>query len=138
MSTLTAEALIERFNIDIDPHLERSAEVAVISGLQFQGDVGVIPAPDAEPATTPVPIAGVPVVRGEAGGNTHAVVADGAVFCDVREADASDLKLAVLTVAEGATAYLAHPEHGYSGIGPGTYNLTRQREQADEVRMVAD
>ncbi|NUR64049.1 MAG: hypothetical protein HOV87_36130 [Catenulispora sp.] len=34
----------------------------------------------------------------------------------------------MLTVAVGATAYLAHPEHAYSGIGPGTYVLRRQRE----------
>jgi hypothetical protein len=38
------------------------------------------------------------------------------------------LDLGVLTVAEGAVAYLAHPEHAYSGIAPGTYLLRRQRE----------
>jgi len=38
------------------------------------------------------------------------------------------LDLGVLTVAEGAVAYLAHPEHAYSGIGAGTYVLRRQRE----------
>jgi hypothetical protein len=44
----------------------------------------------------------------------------------------------VFTVTEGATAYLAHPEHGYMGIAPGTYTVRRQREQADEIRQVAD
>lgn len=34
----------------------------------------------------------------------------------------------MLTVAEGSVAYLAHPGHAYSGIGPGTYVLRRQRE----------
>ena len=43
-----------------------------------------------------------------------------------------------LTVPDGEVAYLAHPEHGYSGIGPGTYELRRQREQADQLRMIQD
>jgi hypothetical protein len=80
----------------------------------------------------------VPVVRGEKGGNTHAIVADGPVFCDTREARATDLTLAVLTVPEGSVAYLAHPEHAYTGIGPGSYTLRRQREQSEEMRLVQD
>lgn len=35
-------------------------------------------------------------------------------------------------------AGVAHPEHGFSGIGAGTYEVRRQREQADEIRLVAD
>jgi len=139
--TATLSTLIDQHGIDVLDHLDRDALVPVITGLQRQGDVIVIPANIVRlnvKATTPVPAAGVPVVRGEAGGNTHAVVADGDVRCDVREASATDLILAVLTVAVGAVAYLAHPEHAYSGIGPGTYVLRRQREQADELRMVQD
>ena len=49
-----------------------------------------------------------------------------------------NLIVARLAVPAGAVAYLGHPEHGYLGIGPGTYELRRQREQADELRMVAD
>ncbi len=136
--TVSLSTLIDRHNIDVLEHLDREALVPVVTGLQRQGDVIVVPAKHLPAATTKVPAAGVPVVRGEAGGNTHAVVAEGDVRCDVREASASNLTLAVLTVAEGATAYLAHPEHAYSGIGPGTYELRRQREQADELRMVSD
>jgi hypothetical protein len=45
----------------------------------------------------------------------------------------------VLDVPEGAVAYLIHTdEHGANGIGPGTYRLTGKREQADEIRRVAD
>lgn len=139
--TATLSTLIDQHGIDVLDHLDREALVPVVTGLQRQGDVIVIPAAVARhagQATTPVPTAGVPVVRGEAGGNTHAVVAEGDVRCDVREASAQDLTLAVLTVAEGATAYLAHPEHAYSGIGPGTYVLRRQREQAETLQMVTD
>lgn len=133
----TLATLIERHGIDVDEHLDRELTVPVLTGLQRQGDVIVIPRTGAE-AKSKVTKSGTPVVRGEAGGNTHAIVADGDVRCDVRQADATNLTLATLTVAEGATAYLAHPEHAYSGIGPGTYEIRRQREQADELRMVQD
>jgi hypothetical protein len=131
-------SLIDRHGIAVDDHLSRDIAIPTLTGMQRQGDVLVVPTPDGNPATTPVPAAGVPVVRGEAGGNTHTVVADGPVYCDTRQADARNLTLAVLTVAEGATAYLAHPEHAYAGIGPGTYTLRRQREQADQLRVVSD
>lgn len=29
-------------------------------------------------------------------------------------------------------------ERGYLGVAPGSYELRRQREQADELRLVAD
>lgn len=135
MHTLTT--LIDRHGIDVEAHLDRDMLVPVNTGLQRQGDVIVIPDPKAK-ATTPVPAAGTPVVRGENGGNTHAIVADGTVYCDTRQATAGDLALATLVVPDGAVAYLAHPEHAYTGIGPGTYTLRRQREQADELRMVQD
>jgi hypothetical protein len=134
----TLATLIDRYGIAVDDHLALDLTVPVLTGMQRQGDVLVIPTPTTGPATTPVPAGGVPVVRGEAGGNTHAVVADGDVRCDTRQADVWDLTLAVLTVAEGATAWLGHLEHGYNGIGPGTYTLRRQREQADVIRVVAD
>jgi len=134
----TLATLIDRHGIDIDEHLDRQVTVPVNTGLQRQGDVIVIPDPTAH-ATTLVPATGVPVVRGEAGGNTHAVVADGpGVCCDTRQATVSDLTLATLTVPEGSVAYLAHPEHAYTGVGPGNYAIRRQREQADELRIVAD
>jgi hypothetical protein len=134
------DELITRHDIDVLDHLDRQASVPVLSGMQRQGDVLVLPAAMVNniEATKPVPTTGVPVVRGENGGNTHALVADGPVFCDVRQATVENLTLAVLTVPEGSVAYLAHPEHGYSGIGPGSYVLRRQREQGEIARLVAD
>ena len=112
-------------------------DIPILSGLQRQGDVMVIPADVT--ATTPVPASGIPLVRGENGGNTHAVyAADGPVFCDTLAGSATDLRVALLVVPDGSTAYLGHPEHGFMGIGPGNYELRRQREMADELRMVAD
>ena len=136
----TLATLIDRHGITVEDHLDLDDLVPVHTGLQRQGDVIVVPViGNAKPASTPVPAAGVPVVRGEAGGNTHAIVADGpGVCCDTRQASTTSLTLATLTVPDGSVAYLAHPEHAYTGIGPGTYTLRRQREQADELRMVQD
>lgn len=136
----TLATLIDRHGITVEDHLDLDDLVPVHTGLQRQGDVIVVPViGNAKPASTPVPAAGVPVVRGEAGGNTHAIVADGpGVCCDTRQASTTNLTLATLTVPDGSVAYLAHPEHAYTGIGPGTYTLRRQREQADELRMVQD
>lgn len=133
--------LIERHRVDVLDYLDRDTLVPVHAGLQCQGDVAVVPAAMTRgltPATKPVPKVGVPVVRGEAGGNTHLLLGEGDVRFDQDRPFDGDLRLGTLTVAEGATAYLAHPEHAYTGIAPGTYEIRRQREQADEIRLVAD
>lgn len=133
----TLEQLVGSFGIDVDQHLDREDIVPVVNGLQRQGDVIVIPTPDVKvQGGKQVPAQGVAVVRGENGGNTHLLLASGDVKYAVVESDRLDI--GTFTVAEGATAYLAHPEHGYAGIAPGTYTVRRQREQADEIRMVAD
>jgi len=139
MQTLTIRDMSHRTGVQVTTGHDLDFDIPVLSGPQRQGDVIVLPVgPHATTATTPVPLSGTPVVRGEAGGNTHAVYADGVgVFCDVVGATA-DLMVARLTVGEGSTAYLGHPEHAFAGIGAGTYVIRRQREQADEIRMVAD
>ncbi len=138
----TLATLIDRHGVDVLDHLDRDVTVPVLTGLQFQGDVAVIPTVHpVHKAAQPVPAAGVPVVRGESGGNTHLLIADGdgvtwAAAPDRR--DPAALDLGTLTVPEGAAAYLAHPEHAYAGIGAGVYTVRRQREQAEAVRLVAD
>lgn len=141
-NTITTVAHAEQaFGVAVDEHHDRQADIPVLTGLQFQGDVAVIPDQRHTPATTEIPTKGVPVVKGENGGNTHLLLADGACFFDASATagdDPDDLDLGTLTVFEGATAYLAHPEHAFSGIGTGTYTLRRQREQADVARFVQD
>lgn len=139
MSTLST--LIDRHGIDVDEHLDRQVDIPVLAGLQAQGDIIVIPATVAGlrvTAANPVPQAGVPVVRGENGGNTHLLLAEGDVRWDGRTPRDQELSLGTLTVHPGAVAHLAHPEHGYASIAPGTYVIRRQREQADEIRLVQD
>lgn len=125
--------------VEIPEHLEAQAEVPLLSGIQRQGDVLIVPMRPGEIAgLKPVPPEGIAVVRGEAGGNTHLLVADG----DVRFARApvtrGGLALGSLVVEEGASAYVIHPEHGATGVAPGSYRISRQREQAEEARLVAD
>jgi hypothetical protein len=141
VTTTTLGRLVDEHGVQVDEHLDRDLSVPVSAGLQRQGDIIVIPAAVARPigaAVNPVPPAGVAVVRGENGGHTHLLLAAGEVFYDPDPASGGGLDLGVLTVAPDAVGYLAHPEHGYCGIAPGTYTVRRQREQADEIRVVAD
>lgn len=140
--TITLESAVERFGVGVLDHLDMEVSIPVVD-FGRQGDVIVIPGrlildELTYNAATPVPSEGVAVVRSENGGNTHLLLADGDVRFDAREATTSDLTLGVLTVAQGSTAYLAHPEHGYIGFHPGTYHVRRQREQAEIVRLVKD
>jgi hypothetical protein len=143
MTVQTLASLIGAHGVDVHDHLDREELVPVSSGLQFQGDVAVIPSLDLTefipglPVGDPVPAAGVPVVRGESGGNTHLLLGAGAFWADGR-GEAGELTLGTLTVPEGVTAWLAHPEHGYLGVGPGVFEVRRQREQRDVIAMVAD
>lgn len=118
-------------------HLAAELDIPTIAGLQHQGDVSVVPAAMASDGptrpTAQVPAVGVAVVRGEAGGHTHLLLASGDVRYDVHEGAADDITLGSLEVGEGATAWLDHPEHGNTGIAPGLYVLRRKREMAPRV-----
>jgi len=139
--TITYADVLGAHQVEIPAHLLADAEVPVVTGMQRQGDIIVIPAKPGADVGAPVPAAGVAVVRGENGGNTHLLVGDLSDTTAVcwRETKGGDLlELGTVTVPVGAVAHLIHPEHGAQGIGEGTYRIRRQREQADEIRMVAD
>jgi hypothetical protein len=126
-------------DLELLDHLDRQVTVPVLTDPQAQGDLIVIPVTVGlfdKHATTALPAEGVPVVRGENGGHTHHLIGEGPV-CWAGNRDGAQT-LGVLTVPADATAYVVHPEHGAAGIGPGTYVLRRQREQADVTRLVAD
>jgi len=135
--TTVAEA-ITRHGVAVHDHLPTDVEIPVLTGPQCQGDVAVLPVTTVHPGQ-PLPAGGVPVVRGEAGGNTHLLLpgSKGVTWAPAVDGD-GDLVLGHVTVPAGGVAYLAHPEHSYSGIGPGVYRIGRQREWAGEWRVVAD
>lgn len=130
----TQHAILDAHGVTIPAHLTAQADVPLRAGLQRQGDVLVAPARPGRPQGEPIPAEGVAVVRGEAGGNTHLLVGTGTWH----PTPSAGLILGTLTVPDGADAFLLHPEHGATGIAPGSYTIRRQREQADEIRMVAD
>ncbi|MGD9749704.1 MAG: hypothetical protein AB7W59_01795 [Acidimicrobiia bacterium] len=140
--TITLGDILDRAGVGTLGVLDSEIEVPILAGVvQRQGDVLVLPRPGKR-ASTAIPAAGVTVVRAETStANTHTLLSwDGSCLFDVdRTGGDSGLVLGVLTVPAGASAYLVHSEeHGANGIGPGSYELRRQREQADEIRMVAD
>jgi hypothetical protein len=147
--TMTLAELARRTGLDVLGHLEREVTIPIVAGLQAQGDLIVIPLAlldDVDVAFPvrwrPVPSAGVELLRGAAGGNPHTLVADdGACDWTTDVRDAQLLALGVLRAVR--PAYLIHPEHGGTGIAPGTYVVRRQRERsprrgAAPVRLVAD
>ena len=137
MPTSTIDSMTARTGVAVLDHIDPSAEVPVVSVAAAQGDVSILRV-TTRPATTPMP-ARVDVVRGEAGGNTHSLHPSGDCFWDAATArSVADLTLGTLTVPEGSTAVLAHPEHGFLELAPGTYRIGRQREYAGEWAYVAD
>jgi hypothetical protein len=141
MSTMTYQDAIDRVGVTLPEHLVADAEVPVLTAPQAQGDIGIIPAAllgltGKGNHFTPVG-AGVQVVTGEATGNTHWLHSDnpGVTWSRLDR----DLVIGLVQIPDDATAYLIHTdEHGANGIGPGLYALTGKREQADEIRRVAD
>lgn len=135
MTTATLADLIARHGVEVLGHLDREASVPVLGGLQFQGDLAVIPAGDVLGAGDAVPPEGIPVIPAAGSGHEHRLLASAAATARFT-ALAGGQDLGRLECS--AAAWLAHPEHGYLGIAPGTYLLRRQREQAQEERLVAD
>jgi len=143
MTTATLGQLIEKHGFDVLEHLDRDLEIPVHAGLQAQGDLLIIPTdPDrgGRQGDT-VPLNGIPVIEAVGGGHEHRLFAGqpGTARFTPSRADGADIGLLECT----EPAYIAHPEHAYTGIAPGTYTLRRQREQADgarfyEQRFVAD
>lgn len=141
MSTVTLGELIGAHGVDVLDHLDREAAVPVLDGLQMQGDLAVIPAGGdswargTRSGAVFVQAEGLPVIEAVGGGHEHRLLpgAPGTVtFWPAGQGQDIGFVLA------SGPAYLAHPEHGYLGIAPGQYVLRRQREQADEERLIAD
>jgi hypothetical protein len=139
--------LISRYRADVAAHLDRDADIPVLTGPQAQGDVAIrpvrrwpVPASGSRSrgrraashfrrraaAVTPIPASGLVVAMGREG-HEHRLLPGPARFDLVRPSP-DELLIGILTVPAGGEAYLAHDQHGYLGIGPGTYEVGGQRE----------
>lgn len=130
-------------------HFAAELAVPVTERLQAQGDLYVIPAGDdvsdwVPAAAEPLPPAGITLVTGR-GGHAHCLTGSGPVYWAPDPAGGQTL--GTLTIPPGSVAFVFHAtetlprrlaEHQANGIAPGTYVIRRQREQADEIRLVAD
>ncbi len=143
----TLKTVMDHTPITRPDHLPADLEIPVLEGVQAQGDVVVLPRTAASKANTSIrrdaewhslPTDGLPVVRGEAGGNTHLLVADPlSVSYTTDLTDRTGLALCAIRVE--TEAWLLHPEHGANGIAAGTYIIRRQREMtAAGWRQVTD
>jgi len=136
--THTLGQLTSRHGFEVLEHLEAEAEVPVYSGLQAQGDLFIVPAPGdtvQHADNLRVPADGIPVIEAVGSGHEHRLFASqpGTAWWYQRGVSQD---IGVLECTQ--PAFLLHPEHGATGIAPGSYVLRRQREQADEERLVAD
>ena len=101
-----------------------------------QGDVLLVPVTDVPAETTPVARehGRLILAHGEMTGHAHAIVDESAEL--VTADGAAELYLLVHGTAPVA---LIHDEHTTLTVGPGRYEVRRQREYApEEIRMVAD
>lgn len=134
--TVFATAGIDTTNLEF-PELE----IPILDGIQRQGDLILVPVPDRH---TEVPLGdGVTVVEAESGsGNAHILIGDGTW----RRAVGHELVEGWVSVPAGGQAFLIHTEeHNALGIGPGCYEIRRQREwdsaaeaSARDARLIAE
>lgn len=137
---LTYQDAAEKVGVTVPPHLEASAEVPILAGVQAQGDLLIVPTEiPAGVELLPVPDEGVQVVFGEATGNSHYLHrgfdSPGVLYAR----HTAGQTIAVVRIPAGESAQLIHTdEHGANGIAPGDYAINEKRELRDEIRRVTD
>lgn len=140
----TNSSILDKHGVDLAGIEHLDMEVPVVSGNQRQGDVYLLKITvDHVEKAKPITKAGVVVVRAETNtANTHTLhTLTGECLWEpnARATRDDELVQGWLTVTEGAEATLIHTEeHNVLGIGPGTYEIRRQREFAGEWQRVAD
>jgi hypothetical protein len=123
-STHTNETVFATVGIDTTNLEFPDLGIPVLTGIQRQGDLIVVPATAPH---TGVPLGdGVAVVKAESDAeNSHILIGDGSWHRAVGD----ELVEGWVTVTAGGEAFLIHTEeHNALGIGPGTYEIRRQRE----------
>lgn len=139
-ATLTNGAVLARHNINADSIEHLDVEVLLLTGMQSQGDLLILPTDRPAYIGSVIPSTGVLVVMGEKGRNAHILHAlEGACHWKAAAGSGTRLLQGWLTVPEGSSATLVHTqEHSVLGVGAGTYEIRRQREFAGVWRRLAD
>lgn len=137
--SMTFEEALTKVGVTVPDHLTADAEVPVLTGVQAQGDLLIVPIKSTKAELKAVPDEGVQVVFGEATGNSHFLHrgfdSPGVEYARVTTGQC----IAVVKVPDGQSAHLIHTdEHGSNAMGPGLYGIHEKREQADEIRRVTD
>lgn len=142
--TYTNTNILEKHGINLDSIEHLDLEVPIVSGTQRQGDVFLLKITSNKTKNANlIDAKGIVVVRAETNSaNTHTLhVLEGtATWLPNARADRQgELVQGWLTVNPDSAATLIHTEeHNVLGIGPGVYEISRQREYAGEWRRVAD
>ncbi len=140
----TNTTILEKHGVDTASIEHLDLEVPIISATQRQGDVFLLKVTrDHTEGAKRIGPAGVTVVRAETNSaNTHTLhtlTGECLWLPNARASREDELIQGWLTVTEDAEATLIHTEeHNVLGIGPGTYEVRRQREYAGEWQRVAD
>ena len=144
--TMTIAALAQSTGIDPLEHLGRDTVIPVHDEPQSQGDVRVRRLDTtavrvrADATWTVVPSAGVTVVSGGAGGHAHVLTPRLGAMAPVSwTTDVDDPEGLAVGVFESAEpCFMYHAEHGGQGYAAGVRVVRRQREFAEQERLVAD
>lgn len=141
--TITNETVLSRHGLDMSGLELPDLEVPVLSASQRQGDVLVRKTAARPLAGDVITSDGVVVVQAEtASANTHTLFALTGTCrwaTNPTAVDPDELVEGWLTVEGDSSAVLIHTEeHNVLGIGPGTYEIRRQREFDDNWQRVFD
>lgn len=135
--SVTLGEVTRTYGFEVLDHLETEVGVPVNSGLQAQGDLFIIPVSEVTADTgEDVPAKGIAVIQAVGSGHEHRLFASVPGTATFAPASAGGQDIGTLVTTE--PAYLLHAEHGATAVAPGSYTLRRQREQAEEERIVAD
>jgi hypothetical protein len=140
-ATITNGEILSRHKIAPEGIEHLDLEVPMLTGPQRQGDILVVPCEPPKDLGKLISARGVIVVRGEtSGGNAHILHAlDGECYWSPSPTADTKLIQGCLTVGDDSAATLLHTqEHNVIGVGPGFYEIRRQREYQGEWRRVSD
>jgi hypothetical protein len=141
-ATLTTNGeILSRHKISTEGIEHLDLQVPMLTRPQRQGDILLVPCEPPKDLGERISNKGITVVRGEtSGGNAHLLHAlKGDCYWLPSPTADTNLVQGCLAVGDDSKATLIHTqEHNVIGVGPGFYEIRRQREYQGEWRRVTD